>query len=248
MRNFHNSSIPCCVFKNAWQLLTQFHPSMQIRHRVRLSRRNQISGMTMMELIVVMAIIVILAGVGVSAFQSGGRNSVVSTAAAEVSGMIEGARQLAISSNHRTRFFVVTGSSSNPKEWRLARYGVMREKRLDSGKSEFNMVTPLKPLQSGAYFREDDESLASGVKGPSGGIFDSTSEDHATIQGENVEYAYIEFLPTGGTTGGSGQNLFKILRAPDAETAPSEDQRSNYARIGVAQHTGRVKIQRPEIQ
>ncbi|MDQ3621143.1 MAG: hypothetical protein M3463_01435, partial [Verrucomicrobiota bacterium] len=58
-----------------------------------------------------------------------------------------------------------------------------------------------------------------------------------------AEYAFIEFLPTGATSTPSAENIFVVERAVEPGVSLSNNQL--YARLGVAQHTGRVKVERP---
>src|SRR5687767_1025025 len=78
-----------------------------------------ISAFSLIELIVVVGLIVVLAGLGVFAFSNQGSSMAITTAASQVSTSVAGARQLAVSSNARTRFIILADSEENEQEWKL---------------------------------------------------------------------------------------------------------------------------------
>jgi prepilin-type N-terminal cleavage/methylation domain-containing protein len=202
-------------------------------------------GFSLVELIVVIAIIAILAVIGASVLS--GSNVTISSAATQVSASIAGARQLAISKNCRTRFIIVTNKQTNRADWRLNRYAVLRvpENYADTtGTSAFVQVTELAELGSGVYFRDNIHKDAN-VTAPKS-MLDPTYVDTTRVNGEDIEYAYIEFLPTGQTARTSTENIFEIEKAPTADISPPNNM--NYVRIGVSQYTGRVKFQRPGLK
>lgn len=208
------------------------------------TRRNSRSGFSLVELMVVIAIIALVAALGVGAFNSSGKNIAVPTAAATVSNAVSAARQLAITKNCRTRFIIVT-ESGDRSEWKLHRYGVLRVKpdTVDLGGTvEWELVGRMDDLPTGVYFREDthDENDV----GP-GGTSMFAREENASIAGKSVKYAYIEFLPSGGTSEPTASNIFEVTRAPSADDDIPDNK--NYVRIGVAKATGRVKFERPDL-
>jgi prepilin-type N-terminal cleavage/methylation domain-containing protein len=186
---------------------------------------------SLIELLAVMAIVAVLSGATAMMF-SDGKSLGIRSSSALVSSTLSMARDLAVTSNRRTRFAVVTENTANPGELRRKSYGVLQ---YDDKSGEFVVVSALKQLPAGVYFSEDPENEATGQ-----GIFGS--RDHTPLRGTSVEYAFIEFLPSGGTQGTSGENIFSLEAGTGADQTLSE--KSDYARLGVAQHTGRVKVER----
>jgi prepilin-type N-terminal cleavage/methylation domain-containing protein len=211
------------------------------------SRGGRVSGFSLVELITVIAIISILAVVGMSSFKSS--NLGVSTAATEVSNTLSGARQLAISKSCRTRFIIVADDQSNPEDWRLHRYAVLRvpENVADTKSATvFVAATELKELPAGVYFRKNVHTAEDTAATSKNSIFDPAGLDRIQLQGKDIKYACIEFLPNGGTSSVSNLNIFELEQAPSA--TQSFPNNVNYVRIGVAQYTGRVKFQRPDVK
>jgi prepilin-type N-terminal cleavage/methylation domain-containing protein len=191
--------------------------------------RRTAGAFSLVELLMVMAIVAVLSGATAMMF-SDGKALGIRTSSAQVSSTLSMARDLAVTSNRRTRFVVVTENASNPGDLRRKSFGV-----LQYDGSQFVPVSAWMQLPAGVYFTEDQKNEATGQ-----GIFDF--RDQVMLRGNSVEYAYIEFLPSGGTKGSSGENIFSLAAgtAPDQILAGKQD----YARLGVAQHTGRVKVER----
>ncbi len=199
------------------------------------------SAFSLIELLTVIAIIGVLVGVGAFAFQGSGHSTAVSASAAQISTILSGARQLAVSSNRKTRFIIITNSPANPEDWRLRRYAVIQEiSGTNSSKPIFRIVTPLEQLRPGVFFQRDRADARD--RETSKTLFEEP--DSMGIQNvAQAEYAFIEFLPTGATSTPSAENIFVVERAVEPGVSLSNNQL--YARIGVAQHTGRVKVERP---
>ncbi len=197
---------------------------------------------SLVELLAVISIIVIMLGIGAYIF-SGDRTfaAALSTSTSQVAGAIEGARQLAVSSNTRTRFAILTNSEDNKEEWRLRSFVVLKEAPGSSyaGAASFSPITALEQLRAGIYVQTD-----SSLDLPEGGKQMLERTETTRIQGiDGVEYAYIEFLPTGAATTPTGENIFMIERAVTPGVSLANNH--NFARIGVTQHTGKVRIERP---
>ena len=192
------------------------------------ARRTSVA-FSLVELLAVMAIVAVLSGATAMMF-SDGKTLGIRTSSAEVSSTLSMARDLAVTSNRRTRFVVVTENVSNPGELRRKSFGVLKHDG-----TQFVPVSAWKQLPAGVYFAEDQKNEASGQ-----GIF--AFRDQVLLRGNSVEYAYIEFLPSGGTKESSGENIFSLA----AGTGPDQilTEKRDFARLGVAQHTGRVKVER----
>lgn len=203
---------------------------------------SQLRAFSLIELMVVVGLIVVLAGLGVYAFNNSGPSLALSTAASQVSTTVAGARQLAVSSNAKTRFVILADSDQNAPEWRMRTYGILKEERGVKVGNEplFTMVSQLEQLPVGVYFAPFTGKLEI----PKTDLFDPARFGTQSIQGKaNAEYAYIEFLPTGGTTTSTGHNVFMMERgAGPGEPLPNAD--ANKVGVGVAQMTGRVKVER----
>ncbi|MGV3531374.1 MAG: pilus assembly FimT family protein, partial [Chthoniobacteraceae bacterium] len=101
------------------------HSSPSRQRPVRPGR--SVRAFSLVELIVVIGLIVVLAGIGVYAFTNQGSGMAITTAASQVSTAVAGARQLAVSSNARTRFIILADSDQNEEEWKLRTYGILKE-------------------------------------------------------------------------------------------------------------------------
>ncbi|MGV3533771.1 MAG: pilus assembly FimT family protein [Chthoniobacteraceae bacterium] len=206
--------------------------------------RTSVRAFSLVELIVVIGLIVVLAGIGVYAFTNQGSGMAITTAASQVSTAVAGARQLAVSSNARTRFIILADSDQNEEEWKLRTYGILKEEVGVKVGNEplFTMVSQLEQLPAGVYFAPFDEQLDITVN--DGQMFEESRLGTQPIQGrQDAQYAYIEFLPTGGTTTSTGRNVFMMLRAA-GPGEPLPNAENNKVGIGVAQMTGRVKVER----
>lgn len=188
-------------------------------------------GFSLVELLAVMAVVAVLSGATAMMFTNG-RSVGIKTSAAQVSSMLSMARDLAVTSNRPTRFIIVSEQGTNPGDLRLKSYGVLQ---YDISLAQYILASPLKQLPTGVYFYEDQSNEAAGR-----GIFDS--RDEFTIRGGQVDYAYIEFQPTGGTKTSSGANIFSLAGGVSADVPLPNTADS--ARLGVAQHTGRVRVER----
>ena len=201
-------------------------------------------GFSLVELLVVLALIIVLAGMGVYAFNSQGSSMAITTAATQVSTTVSGARQLAVSTNAKTRFIILADSDQNEDEWKLRTYGILKEEVGVKVGNEplFTLVSQLEQLPVGVYFAPFDQQVDLAV--PDGQMFDESRLGTQPIQTrDQAQYAYIEFLPTGGTTTSTGRNVFMMLRgAGPAEALPNSE--NNKVGIGVSQMTGRVKVER----
>ncbi len=193
---------------------------------------------------VVIGLIVTLAGLGVYAFNNTGQSLAITTAATQVSTVVAGARQLAVTSNARTRFIILADSDQNEDAWRMRTYGILKEEAGVKLGSEplFTLVSQLEQLPQGVYFAPFTDTLE--VKSTDGEFFDEARFGTQQIQTkEDATYAYIEFLPTGGTTTSTGRNVFMMVRGA-APGTPLPNADNNRVGIGVAQMTGRVKVER----
>ncbi|RYD66698.1 MAG: prepilin-type N-terminal cleavage/methylation domain-containing protein [Verrucomicrobiaceae bacterium] len=221
-------------------------------------RRRQRDGFSLIEMVVVVGIIAVIAAIGMTAFSGGGPGVLLSTSTAQVSSMLSGARQLAVSQNCRTRFYILLNEDPNKPEWRLRGYGILKEELgvSDGSKGVFVPATGLNLLREGIYFQRElpeegeTDPVDPGTEPESGEerkpVLDRTPELMSFQNIDGVKYAFIEFLPTGGTETASAYNILRLERG--LEPGVSMPNQTNYVRIGVAKHTGRVKIERPEIQ
>ncbi len=82
----------------------------------------------------------------------------------------------------------------------------------------------------GVFFGEDQENEASGR-----GIFESRAQ--ISLRGSAVDYAYIEFQPSGGTSGNSTANIFSIVQGTAADQAPTQLGQLCAAGCGAAHRT-----------
>lgn len=206
------------------------------------TRQRGPTGFSLVELLAVISIIVVMLGMGAYIFGGNGSfAAALSTSTTQVAGAIEGARQLAVTTNCRTRFGILTNNPANRQDWKLRSYVVLKEAPGSglNGAPSFSVVTALEQLRTGIYMQRD-VSLAL----PEGGR--QMLERTATCPLQDVgsaEYAYIEFLPTGAATTSTAENIFVIERG--IEPGVSMPNNHNITRIGVTQHTGRVRVERP---
>lgn len=194
---------------------------------------------SLVELLAVIAILAILAGASTKFFDSA-RSSGISTSTAQVGGALSMARDMAVAANRRVRFVIVTDSAENPSEWRLRKYGILQQNSLDPSSDDWQLSAPLMQLPTGVFFGKNEKSVAGSVTG--GQMLDRTAV--ASLQGKNISYSYIEFLPSGGANNASGANIFAIMGRSSSDGQVINSQNAAY--VGVAQHTGRVRIEKPE--
>jgi type II secretory pathway pseudopilin PulG len=195
-------------------------------------------------MIVVVAIIAVLATMGMYAFNSGNQSLLMTTAASQVLNTISAARQLSATTNAKTRFAILLDENPNKDEWRLRGYFILREElglAVEAGQPYFSLASPVELLKTGVYFAPDRAEEEK--QGEANQMINRT--DVVNVQGvAGARYAYIEFNPTGAASHSTRTNIFRIERGlGPGEPMPNSP---NFARIGVAQHTGRVKMERSE--
>jgi Tfp pilus assembly protein FimT len=195
-----------------------------------------LAAFSLVELLTVMGILALLAGAGTAVFTDM-RSTGISGSTAQVGGALSMARDQAVAANRRVRFVIVTADSQNPQDWKLRKYGMLQQKGLDPTANDWELVGPLSQLPNGVYFGKNEKD------GSSVGSQMLERKANTTLQGKPVAYSYIEFLPNGAANDVSGSNIFSIAGRASADHEVINS--SNVARVGVAQHTGRVRIERP---
>lgn len=192
--------------------------------------------MSLIELLVVMSVITVF--VGGAAFMWSGRASGLFADVSRVCAALSEARELALSSNVRTRFAIFTDTSGNPEAWRLRRFAILREVRSeeDGAPGGFVLASSPENLSRGIGFQPADKYGA--------GVFAATSRANANLPGAtDAEYAYVEFLPSGEASKSAAASIFQLGRDVKTEAQfASED----WAAISVSRLTGRVRVERKE--
>ena len=196
-----------------------------------------LAAFSLIELLTVIGILAILAGAGTAVFTDM-RSSGVSSSTAQVGGVLSMARDQAVAANRRVRFVIVTADTQNPEDWRLRRSGLLQQKGLNPSANDWEPTGPLSQLPNGVFFGKNEKD------GASVGSQMLDRKSTANIQGKNISYSYIEFLPNGAANDVSGSNIFSIAGLANAASQQVINP-ENVARLGVTQHTGRVRIERP---
>ena len=207
----------------------------------RLSRASV--AFTLVELLVVVAIMVILISIGVRAFTSLGKGLPMRTAITQVSDSLSSARQLAISSNANTRFVVITDPT---QPFRYGTFGILKETYIaTSGSFSYIAAEPFQSLPGGIYFQADSSADNSANYMPKGNPSDPEPGQLA-VRGQIVAedgYRVVEFHPTGDTATSNEENLFVMGRGSSPGVLLSDTIDPDKATIVVGSSTGRVKVQ-----
>jgi prepilin-type N-terminal cleavage/methylation domain-containing protein len=226
-------------------------------------------GFTLMELLVVLAVMAILIALTVPTLVGLSGSTSLSTGTRQVSNYLTLARTEAIAKHTVTRFVVVT-KASETEEVAYRRYGIWvwvpEEERGEDGR-EFRPLSSWQELPLGAVFEPKDpvyirdalyaEDDASSIRGDY--FLEKSPLFTAETGGEEFTMQYMEFTPSGAArmTGGAARNIMLVVTGgvipPGSEEGESsilyknaeEGVPKNWAQMNVDSLTGRVRIYRP---
>ena len=200
-------------------------------------RESRSRAFSLVELMVVMAIIAILVGLAIPAFNSIGKASALTNSGYLVEDQLKLARQMAVAQNRKVavRFYNTEGDIGKDKEYCALRVYISNEtaeKPIAAG--------ALKKLPSGIVMSSDPKFstlLNNGFEG---------MEDLPGAPG--VKYRQVEFGPTGGTSldmnGAGGDKWFLTLKAENDKgdtTSPAK----NFITVMIDPVNGRTKTFQP---
>lgn len=189
----------------------------------------------------IMALIMALAGAAI--FQTSRAGLPAASAAVQLRSLLSNARELAITTNTRTRVAFVTEGGPSDDGWAYRACVVLQRQFVGGGDEDEDsspwrqvLASPVEMMPSGIYF--DPSS-------PVFGVSDLHQRQGGSVA-ENFRYGYVEFQPTGGTTQSSAQNIVVLIPSTGpGEPAVNPDMR---ALIGVARTSGRIRIELPEAE
>jgi prepilin-type N-terminal cleavage/methylation domain-containing protein len=199
---------------------------------------------TLVELLVVIALMVVLISMGIRAFTSLGKGLPMREAVNEVTDTLNAARQTAITTNANTRFVIITDVN---QPFRYSAYGILRDTFLTSATGSgftYLAAAPFQSLPAGVYFQADTnvddctKYISSSPSDPPPAAF--------PLRGQTITetgYRVIEFTPTGNTLTSNEENLMVLGRGSAPGTLLSDQISPDKATIFVGASTGRVKLQ-----
>jgi len=199
----------------------------------RLRSRPRITpGFTLVELLVVVAIMVILISIGIRAFTSLGKGLPMREAVTEVSDTLSAARQLAITSNANTRFVIITDPAL---PFRYSTYGVFKNTFITTatgGGFTYLAAQPFQSLPPGVYFNADSA------------VDDPSNNQEIPVRGQTTKtYRIIEFYSTGNTSTSGEENLLVLGKGSAPGTLLADTIDPDKSTVVVGSSTGRVKVQ-----
>jgi len=195
---------------------------------------------TLVELLAVLGIMLLMAGVVVPAMSSLSRANELSNASRLVSNMLTIARTEAVTKRMKMRFAVVRNWQDQPD----ANFRKMSIWKQESDQADWVQITKWEQVPQGVVF--DTNPTLDSPAALSGNLLSDTEANafSATVNGKNVDLQYAEFYPNGSASmpAMTGFDIWLVLSA----TTPSTDEASsNWAKITTSALTGRVKVERP---
>lgn len=182
---------------------------------------SRLGGFSLIELLVVMAIIAILSSLGMVAFSNIGRGSGVRGAADLAASLALSARVEAMSYGHGSLLVVDNGTNAGQK-WR--RFAVFRYTNTPvEGSPMSNAVLIGKPvvLQQGVFFRPDDSTITT-----------NTATMNLPPRDQPTEVYYVKFAGDGQLAGSSGVKLIFGGGIAEASGTPTFPASMNAGRQG----------------
>jgi len=220
-------------------------------HFIFLRRSRATCGFTLVELLTVMAILAVMAGLVVPAVSGLGKSSELSSGARMVSNMLASARTEAITQRAVTRMAVVTDWPGEA----TADYRKMSIWQHDPAAAEpWKQIGAWTELPRSVAFEPESPAYVTGCD-PADYLLAGTQNSFtATIRGATVTMKYAEFLPSGAARlpHATGSEVWLAL-APGQITdqsisysvATTSGSPVNWAKISANTLTGRLRVSQP---
>lgn len=194
---------------------------------------------SLIELLAVICITLIMAGVMVPAMSGMTRANELNNASRLVSNMLTVARTEAVTKRTKTRFAVVREWQDQP----TANLRKMSIWKLDSDQNTWVQMTRWEEVPQGIKFDTNSTSYTPSVASDHLMSTSATNSFSTVVNGKNVDLQYAEFFPNGGAfmPNMAGFDIWLALTADPA----SSSSPANWAKISASTLTGRIKIDRP---
>lgn len=200
--------------------------------------KTRCKGFSLVELLVVLGIIVLLAGISIPVFNSINKGADLGFAAAQTSGQLDLARQTATTMNQvvEVRIYETRDGGGTPLYNALAMYAVGED---GGGNQTFTLQNKIQYLPQGAVFSAGSLSTL---------ISDVADKGTDTIPGQNnVNYSAFRFRPSGGAEldGNPATGTAWTLTIVSKKDAALTTLPPNYAILTLNPVVGMTRITRP---
>ncbi len=212
-------------------------------------RRSAAPAFSLVELLVVMAVVALLLGIAGMAFNNFGRSTSLAAAGNRVAAILEQARQHATSQGAMTAVAIATDSASQDRN--QAFVVLAARPRNDGGAltaADWKQVSKWEVLPEGIIVDSGSSFTESGTK-----LIPSLPSQLPERAGERADsFRYVIFQPSGAVLGGAAAGLRLVEGSwaggsgSPTYTRPGPDGTpENYYKLALIAATGRLKVDRP---
>ncbi len=219
------------------------------RYPLFLHRRSSTLAFSLVELLVVMAVVALMLGIAGMAFNNFGRSTSLAAAGNRVAGILEQARQHATSQGAMTAVAMATDSASPDRNQAFV---VLAARPRNDGAAltatDWKQVSKWEILPEGIIVDSGSSFTDSGTK-----LMPSLPSQLPERAGERSDsFRYVIFQPNGAVLGGGAAGLRLVegswasgSGSPTYTRPGSDGTPENYYKLALISATGRVKVDRP---